>query len=132
MLFIMESINPNSCYAFHDSFENLINHLPDLFKMYDEIDFVWALDDNDFWLLENLVIPNWKVLYVNPKRIEKETLLEFRELIQWNPGIKLHDEIWQEIDFDEFVYGSKIKEVYAGDDIGKVLTDSWDLIDPDK
>ena len=127
----MEKLNPNVLYNVEDRLnEDVLNDLPELFEKYDTVELVAPLDENNYWLLKDFKIPEWKTLRVNPTELDFDTLSNERELFLWTPWLRLCDDYWEEFKLKEYLKDDDTYWYYTGE-LWKTLTDSGDVDDID-
>ena len=127
----MEKLNPNVLYNVEDRLnEDVLNDLPELFEKYDTVELVAPLDENNYWLLKDFKIPEWKTLRVNPTELDFDTLSNERELFLWTPWLRLCDDYWEEFKLKEYLENDDTYWYYTGE-LWKTLTDSGDVDDID-
>lgn len=118
---------PSEVFYADDSFEELIEDLPTLFEKYDKVECLKPLDDDDFWLIDDIKIPEWKTLTVNPTHISD--LADYGELlnITW---LEFRDDEWEMFDLQEYLRNKRVTNVYT-DMLWQSLTDSGEIVDND-
>jgi len=125
-----EKLNLDEYVFSEDSFEDLLDNLPEIFEKYDAVEFLHPLNDEEFRLLENLEIPEWKTLYINPTEISFDNLSRFKEFFEWTPWLKLRDCNWNEFDLKKFLIDREVIDCFTGD-YWKKIGSNGEIVDPD-